>query len=131
MGNVVQGSRSRLDLFTTLDVLAKWSFKAISIQFHPFMFVTSGNAAVLKSKKTRKIPNFQSQNEKTQIHSALEHSRARVLVRRRHGIVNVDLDARVRSFICTREGDLVGRVGAASTGDGELSARDVELGAAR
>ena len=58
---------------------------------------------------------------------AAEDGRAGVLVRRRHGPVDVDLDAGVRGTVGAGEGDLVGGLGAAAAGDLELGARDVEL----
>jgi len=61
---------------------------------------------------------------------ALEDGRAGVLVAGGDGPVDVDEDARVGGAVGTREGDLVGGLGAAAAGDVELSARDVELGTA-
>ena len=63
---------------------------------------------------------------------ALEHIRAWILVCRRHGVVDVDLDARIRCLVRARQRHLVGswRVGAASARYGQLRARDVELGTA-
>jgi hypothetical protein len=62
---------------------------------------------------------------------AAEDSRAGILVRSRNRVVDVDENARVRGLVSAGEGDLVGGLGAAAAGDGDLGARDVELGAAR
>lgn len=59
---------------------------------------------------------------------ALEDRGAGVLVRGRDGPVDVDQDTGVRGLVRAREGDLVGRLGAAATGDLNLGAADVELG---
>ena len=61
---------------------------------------------------------------------AREDRRPGVLVRRRHGVVDVDLDARVRGGVGARERHLGRRLGAAAARDGQLGARDVELRAA-
>lgn len=51
----------------------------------------------------------------------------RVLVGRRDGPVNVDHQSGVVGRVGTREGDLVGRVGVAAAGDGDLGASNVKL----
>lgn len=63
-------------------------------------------------------------------HLAREDRRPRVLIRGRHGVVDVDLDAGVRLGVRAGDGNLVAGLGAAAARDGELRARDVELDAA-
>jgi len=60
---------------------------------------------------------------------ASEDRGAGVLVRGGDGPVDVDLDAGVGGAVGSRESNLVGRLGAAAAGHGDLGARDVELGA--
>jgi len=71
-------------------------------------------------------PNLATQPRKSRL--AAEDIRARILVRCRNGIVDVDLDTRVIGLISTREGDLVRRVSAAAASDSQLSTGEVELG---
>lgn len=46
-----------------------------------------------------------------------------------HGVVDVDEQTGVRGLVRAGQGDLGARVAVAATGDGDLTARDVELGA--
>lgn len=62
---------------------------------------------------------------------ASEDGRASRLVGLAAIVVDVDEEARVRGLVGAREGDEVrGRLGARAAGDGDLGARDVELGTA-
>lgn len=65
------------------------------------------------------IPKFQSKQE--------DGFHLRVLVGRGDGPVDVDHQSGVVGRVGTGEGDLVGRVGVAAAGDGDLSAGNVEL----
>lgn len=67
---------------------------------------------------------------KTIIYLASEDGRSRRRVRCRHGVVNIDHQARVRRLIRTRERDEVRRRLAPAARHRELGARDVRLGAA-
>lgn len=66
-------------------------------------------------------------------HLAFENSRARVRVRSEDGVVDVDEDTRVSSLVRARECHEVraGWLRAAAARDGNLTARQVELGASR
>ena len=64
-------------------------------------------------------------------HLALNNRRARIDITRRNRPVQLEQQPRIRRLICARERDQAPRVeGAAATGNRELCARDVELGAA-
>jgi hypothetical protein len=77
-------------------------------------------------------------NPKTQHHepkshhinqSTLPNSRTRVLVARRDRVVYINQKPRIRSLVATRQRDSRARSPRAAARDGDLSARNIELGA--